>query len=169
MFNVNFDCNFVFGVDKTNNIYINCNILYVNSPADKHGGTHYLWSVSFQPRSGLPALQRVSVSIAILVDKARTVWSRSTVHHWPDWSIDIHHPKREKCSSSKLFLNVSRPHNKFAFAVKPLVHPQTNRKDCQRAPSWPFKLQLFAQPFSICLYQILLYRDYTTFPKWPSF
>ena len=33
----------------------------------------------------------------------------------------------------------------------------------------PFSLQLFAQPFSICLYQIPLYRDYTTFSTRPSF
>ena len=39
-----------------------------------------------------------------------------------------------------------------------------NEGDCQKAPSWPFNLQLFAQPLSICLYQILLYGDYTTFP-----
>ena len=45
---------------------------------------------------------------------------------------------------------------------------QTNKNDCQKAPSRPFNLQLFAQPLSICLYQILLYRDYTTFPTLPS-
>ena len=39
----------------------------------------------------------------------------------------------------------------------------------QKAPSRPFNFQLFAQPLSICLYQILLYQDYTTFPTWPSF
>ena len=43
-----------------------------------------------------------------------------------------------------------------------------HRKYCQKAPSWPFNLQLFAEPLSICLYQILFYRDYTTFPTWPS-
>ena len=42
-------------------------------------------------------------------------------------------------------------------------------KIVKKAPSWPFNLQLFAQPLSIFLYQILLHRDYITFPTWPSF
>ena len=40
-----------------------------------------------------------------------------------------------------------------------LVQCYSNQKDCQKADSRPFNLQFFAQPLSICLYQILLYRD----------
>ena len=77
--------------------------------------------------------------------------------------IIYNQPTVKKPSLNKEDLSNYRPIANLFFISK------LTEKNYQKAPSRPFNLQFFTQSLSICLYQILLHRDQTTFPTWPSF